>query len=87
MNRTLGAFAIALTVSGVNLATVQSAGLMNQKYPDVIDVRVHARSDNRFDFDATISSPYDIPQRYADAFRVMSAEGDPLAAYNKPWYD
>ena len=59
MNRTLGAFAIALTVSGVNLATVQSAGLMNQKYPNVIDVRVHARSDNRFDFDATISSPYD----------------------------
>ncbi|MDP2265318.1 MAG: hypothetical protein Q8J70_02075 [Thiobacillus sp.] len=36
---------------------------------------MHARSDNRFDFDATISSSYDTPQRYADAFRVMSTEG------------
>lgn len=75
MNRTLGAFAVAVTVAGINMAVAQSAGLMNQKFPDVIDVRVHARSDSRFDFDATISSPYDTPQRYADAFRVMSVEG------------
>jgi hypothetical protein len=75
MNRTLGALAIAVTVTGMNLEAVQSAGLMNQKFPDVIDVRVHARSDGHFDFDATISSPYDTPQRYADAFRVMSTEG------------
>lgn len=75
MNRYLGAWAIAATVAGMNMATAQSAGLMNQKYPNVIDVRVHARSDNRFDFDATIASPYDTPQRYADAFRVMSTEG------------
>ena len=46
-----------------------------QKFPDVVDVRVHARSDSTYDFDATISSPYDTPQRYADAFRVMSTEG------------
>lgn len=75
MNRALGAFAVAVAVAGINMAVAQSAGLMNQKFPDVIDVRVHVRSDNRFDFDATISSPYDTPQRYADAFRVMSTEG------------
>lgn len=57
------------------MAAAQSAGLKEQKYPDVIDVRVHARSDNRFDFGAMISSPYDTPQRYADASRVMSTEG------------
>ena len=74
MNRHLGTLAIA-AVLATNTTTAQSAGLMNQKYPDVIDVRVHVRSDNRFDFDATISSPYDPPQRYADAFRVMSTEG------------
>ena len=74
MNRHLGTLAIA-AVLATNITTAQSAGLMNQKYPDVIDVRVHVRSDNRFDFDATISSPYDTPQRYADAFRVMSTEG------------
>ena len=75
MNRTLGALAIAVAVAGVNMEAVQSAGLTNQKYPDVVDVLVHARSDGGFDFDATISSPYDTPQRYADAFRVMSTEG------------
>ena len=74
MNRTLGAFAVAVTVAGINMAVAQSAGLMNQKFPDVIDVRVHARSDSRFDFDATISSPYDTPQRYAYVFRVMSVK-------------
>lgn len=75
MNRILGALAIAVAVAGVNMEAVQAAGMTNQKYPDVIDVRVHARSDGLFDFDATISSPYDTPQRYADAFRVMSTEG------------
>ena len=75
MNRYLGALAIAVTIAGVSMQAAQSAGLMNQKYPDVIDVRVHVRSDGLFDFDATISSPYDTPQRYADAFRVMSPKG------------
>ena len=28
-----------------------------------------------FDFDVTVSSPYDTPQRYADAFRVASRGG------------
>lgn len=75
MSRILATFAIALTVAGASMAPAESAGLKIQKFPDVIDVRVHARSDSRFDFDATISSAYDTPQRYADAFRVMSTEG------------
>lgn len=75
MSRILATFAIALAVAGASMAMAESAGLRVQKFPDVVDVRVHARSDSRFDFDATISSPYDTPQRYADAFRVMNAEG------------
>ena len=75
MSRILATFAIALAVAGASMAMAESAGLRVQKYPDVVDVRVHARSDSRFDFDATISSPYDTPQRYADGFRVMNAEG------------
>ncbi len=75
MSRILATFAIALAVAGASMAMAESAGLKVQKYPDVVDVRVHVRSDSRFDFDATISSPYDTPQRYADAFRVMSTEG------------
>lgn len=75
MSRILGTFAIAFAVAGATMEMAESAELRVQKFPDVVDVRVHARSDSRFDFDATISSPYDTPQRYADAFRVMSTEG------------
>ena len=28
-----------------------------------------------YDFDVTVSSPYDTPQRYADGFRAVSATG------------
>lgn len=46
-----------------------------QRHPDVVDVRVRARGNGVFDFDVTISSPYDTPQRYADAFRVTDGAG------------
>ena len=46
-----------------------------QKYPDVVAVRVVERSAGVFDFDVTISSPYDSPARYADGFRVMGEDG------------
>lgn len=46
-----------------------------QKFPDVLSAEVRARGSDRFDFDVTISSPYDTPQRYADAFRVSSPDG------------
>ena len=49
-----------------------------QRHPDVIDVSVSAAGDDRFTFRVTVSSPYDTPQRYADAFRVMTDEGDTL---------
>lgn len=75
MNRYLAAGAVAVTIAMVNLASAQMADAVNQKYPDVVDVKVHARGDNRFDFDATVSSPYDTPQRYADAYRVMGKGG------------
>jgi hypothetical protein len=46
-----------------------------QKFPDVVKVVVTARSQGAFDFDATLSSPYDTAKRYADAFRVMGLDG------------
>lgn len=46
-----------------------------QQYPDVVAAQVHARGPNTFDFDVTISSPYDSGQRYADAFHVMRKDG------------
>ena len=75
MNRYVGAIAAIVTAAMVTMALAQSKGSEGQKYPDVVGVKAQARGENRFDFDVMISSPYDTPQRYADAFRVMSADG------------
>lgn len=48
---------------------------MTQKYPDVLTAKVRSSGPETFDFDVTVSSPYDTPQRYADAIRVMGQEG------------
>lgn len=56
-------------------AVVPPSGAAEQQYPDVVAVKVHARTPDRFDFDVTVSSPYDTPQRYANAFRVTGKEG------------
>lgn len=48
----------------------------NQQYPNVVEVKVRqARDGKLFDFDVTLSSPYDTPARYADAFRVGNGKG------------
>jgi hypothetical protein len=54
---------------------VQAQTVAPQKYPDVVDAKVTPRGGNRFDFDVTVSSPYDTPKRYADAFRVIGPQG------------
>lgn len=53
----------------------RSAQAQEQRFPDVVGVRIKARGGNRFDLDVTVSSPYDTPQRYADAFRATSEDG------------
>ncbi len=63
-----------VVLSGV-LLPAHMASAQDQKYPDVIAVKVRIAGASAFDFDATVSSPYDTPQRYADAFRVMAKDG------------
>ena len=46
-----------------------------RKHPDVVGATVRRRDAGTFDFDVTVSSPYDSPQRYADAFRVSGHDG------------
>jgi hypothetical protein len=50
-----------------------------QRHPDIVSVEVRAAGTNTFDFDVTVSSPYDTPARYADGFRVVAAAGHVLA--------
>jgi hypothetical protein len=46
-----------------------------QRFPDVIDATAELRSTG-WTFSATISSPYDTPERYADAWRVVGPDGE-----------
>ena len=49
----------------------------DQQYPDVVDA-VARQDGDTWAFDVTISSPYDTPDRYADAWRVVAPDGTEL---------
>lgn len=68
---------ISLLLPG-GLAAVASERAPEQKYPDIVDVSVEHQSGNRYRFAVTLSSPYDSPQRYADAYRIKTLEGEVL---------
>jgi len=75
-----GQWSILPALSLLLLAFAGSAAMpveaAEQKYPDVVGVKAKARGPNIFDFDVTVSSPYDSAQRYADAFRAMGKDGE-----------
>jgi hypothetical protein len=48
-----------------------------QRFPDIVDVAVTTEGDT-FRFDVTVSSPYDTPERYADAWRIVAPDGTEL---------
>ncbi len=68
---------VALFAAAYAVATapVRAADVAQQKHPDVIAAKIRPSGTDTFDFDVTVSSPYDTPQRYADAFRIMGKDG------------
>lgn len=71
----VGALLLAFPLpTAVSLLLTQAAA--EQRFPDVVAAKVTPRGADRFDFDVTISSPYDSPQRYADGFRVVGPRGE-----------
>jgi hypothetical protein len=60
-NRYFGLLLACVTLTAVTWA--QSTDIQSQRYPDVLAVKVTPRGANRFDFDVTLSSRYDTPQR------------------------
>ncbi len=48
-----------------------------QRFPDVVDAVATADAEG-WRFDVTISSPYDTPERYADAWRIVAPDGTVL---------
>ncbi len=59
--------------------TGESAASADSLFPDVVEVAVTRSYDGTLTFDVTISSPYDAPERYADAWRVVGPEGEVYA--------
>lgn len=51
-----------------------TASVSAQRFPDIVDVAVTGSAPT-FSFAVTVSSPYDSPERYADAFRVRGEDG------------
>jgi len=75
MEYNLSVFTAALLFAGITYVSAQSGTGGSQQYPDVLAAKVRPRGANTFDFDVTISSPYDTAERYADAFRVLGPDG------------
>ncbi len=57
---------------------VPSAVQGGELFPDVLAAVATQADDGSWSFDVTLSSPYDTPQRYADAWRVLDPEGNEL---------
>ncbi len=49
-------------------------------FPDVIAATATMSGEGTWLFSATVSSPYDSPERYADAWRVLAPDGTELGA-------
>lgn len=58
--------------------TTTSSPTDEQEFPDVIAATATERDDGTFDFAVTMSSPYDSPDRYADAWRIIAEDGEVL---------
>lgn len=59
-------------------AAAEQAISDDDMFPDVIDATAQ-RTDDTWTISATLSSPYDTPERYADAWRVLGSDGEVYA--------
>lgn len=55
------------------------------RFPDVVDAVLVPEEGGAFTVEVTISSPYDTPERYADAWRVLA--GDRVLAVRELTHD
>ena len=77
----------SVSVVGVDqVLAQQTPSGSDGRFPDVLSAKIRATPGGRFDFDVTVSSPYDTPQRYADGFRVVAPTGAVLGERSL-WHD
>jgi len=58
--------------------TTTTAPDTSDRFPDIVGAIATEGDDGTWRFDVTVSSPYDTPQRYADAWRIMTPSGEVL---------
>jgi hypothetical protein len=94
LSQLVAAIAIVVVLSGCSVLEMGVAGMTQRveeepvagqpggdQFPDVLAVELRPTSDRVFDVDVTLSSPYDTPQRYADGWRVLDADGVVLGTH------
>ena len=52
--------------------------VFGDQFPEVLAVEARTVKNNQWRFDVTLSSTYDTPERYADAWRVLDADDKEL---------
>lgn len=74
----LVAFSLFATTCG-NDGSAESVGVADTiRFPDVIDATASQTGDGSWTISATISSPYESDERFADAWRVLGPDGSVL---------
>lgn len=58
--------------------TTTSTTEVDQEFPDIVDAEAELEDGGTYNFAVTVSSPYDSPERYADAWRVVTEDGTVL---------
>ena len=57
-------------------STISTEGAIDdERFPEIVDVVATRAGDGSWTFDVTVSSPDDTPERYADGWRVVGADG------------
>lgn len=61
-----------------DVSSVDCGGTADADFPTVVGATVMTVADGRATVSATLCSAYDTPERYADAWRVLTPDGDVL---------
>ncbi|MEO1065414.1 MAG: hypothetical protein AAFZ07_28690 [Actinomycetota bacterium] len=70
--------AVETTVAPEATAATVAPPVEEQLFPDILEAELTPSGDGVFTVAATVSSPYDTPERYADAWRVVAPDGTVL---------
>lgn len=62
-------------------STGATSVIAQQRFPEIVGVKLTPRGGRTFDVDVTVSSAYDTPERYADGWRVLNPAGDVLGTH------